>query len=244
MIINKKTNAFTLVENLVAMSIIVIVGSLSLFSIRALRDSFESGGETQFQIAAALANARAIAAKEGRYAGVRFQREYDPRGVEYAEQYMIFIVKSDYPPNGNDKDSYEAVAGKKPIKLSNAIMVMATELGNGSVPIDDDQWIDETFELRDALTFSIIFSPSGRLVNTQVKVRNRDGIANPDNSGSSISYDDVFNSYSNVTSQDKLEQAGQFIQDNPATNRTDIVDGLEEEESVTSFLGMCHVDES
>ncbi|AQQ70121.1 Tfp pilus assembly protein FimT [Limihaloglobus sulfuriphilus] len=231
-------SGFTLVENLVALSIIVIVGSLGLFSIHSFLDSYESGGQTQFQIAAALSNARAIAAREGRCAGVRFQREYDPQGFGKADQYMIFIIKSDLNnASSYDMDSFHAVDGKKPIKLSGSVMVMSTETGSYGGPVSSDSSIDTEEELRDALTFSVVFSPSGRLIKPQVLVRNRDNAANPDNEGgSSISYDAVFNSFRNVTSQDKFYQAGQFFQDNANSGAVDPIDGLEQEAAVDALM--------
>jgi prepilin-type N-terminal cleavage/methylation domain-containing protein len=231
-------SGFTLVENLVALSIIVIVSGLGLFGIHSFLESYESGGQTQFQIAAALSNARAIAAREGRCAGVRFQRAYNPQGFDKADQYMIFIIKSDLNNASRyDMDSFHAVEGKKPIKLSGSVMVMSTGTGSYGGLINSDSSIDTEAELRDALTFSIIFSPSGRLIKPQVLVRNKDNVANPDNEGGiRISYDSVFNSFSNVTSTDKLYQAGQFFQDNANSGAIDPIDGLEQETAADALM--------
>ena len=128
-----KKYGFTLVELLVAMGIILVVSSASLFSIKALMDTYESSGQTVTLINSALSNARAIAVREGKYAGVRFQREYSKDGFDKASKYMIFIIEGTKKEMGNDADCFKAVEGRRPIRLPNSIGVMDTRyFDNGS----------------------------------------------------------------------------------------------------------------
>jgi len=175
-------------------------------------------------ISAALASARAIAASRQHYAGIRFQNRYqeDNKGC----QYMIFIVQ--------DPEilawGFRAVEGLEPIKLPNSVGVMdlrhRTNYSNPKdptdTPINYDYEIDEPKEVTDTTAFSIIFSPSGKLVIHDVRVRNRDGKT------TDTSNDDIFNTESNVT--DTLNPIGMFIQDDYA----DL--GLGQEPSRKSFI--------
>ena len=77
---------------------IVVVGGISLLvffampAVRMLSRSFESESGTRSMIQSALSSARAIAAKEQRYAGIRFQVRQDPNTPFEGRQYMIFII--------------------------------------------------------------------------------------------------------------------------------------------------------
>jgi hypothetical protein len=67
--------------------------------------------------------------------------------------------------------------------------------------------------ITDISTFSIIFSPTGKLVIHDVRVRNEDGIYQPDNSvATRLSEDDIFNSPENIENLG----IGMFIQDDYA----------------------------
>jgi type II secretory pathway pseudopilin PulG len=212
----------TLTEMTVVIVTIALLLGLGLPAVRALLDSFESGSGAKGMISGALASARAIAAREQRYAGVRFQKAYNPQGPLSASQYMIFIVQD---PNILAY-GFRAVKGVEPIKLPDSIGVTdltivrlrnsvnpgnpLTEIrldGPGLTDAQRDALIDEARELTDATTFSIIFSPSGKLVTHGVRVRNRDGYvdsaANPD-----ISMDDTFNKKLQVDNR-----IGMFYQD-------------------------------
>ncbi|MHC4088560.1 MAG: type II secretion system protein, partial [Planctomycetota bacterium] len=172
--IRYKQSGRTLAEMTVVIAAIVLLGSFGLPAVRALLDSFESGTGAKPVISAALASARAIAAKEQRYAGIRFQKAYnsdDPLnplgGVLEAAQYMVFIVH-DFDKTGL-VSGFRAVEGLEPIKLPDSVGVIDLSL------IGADVDIDEPFELNNATAFSIIFSPSGKLVIHNVRARNRDG---------------------------------------------------------------------
>jgi hypothetical protein len=120
-----------------------------------------------------------------------------------------------------------------PIKLPSAMGVMELNWITG------DAEIDEPFELSDATTFSIVFSPAGKLIVHNVRVRNQDGVYRPDNAagGAKVSRDDVFNSPENICG---LRQ-GMFLQDDyPQAKNPDgtgsLNYGLAEEPSCTSFV--------
>jgi hypothetical protein len=91
----------------------------------------------------------------------------------------------------------------------------------------------ENIYVTDMSSFSIIFSPNGKLVVHEVRIRNRDGIFQPDNSVSAkISTDDIFNSPENITNLG----VGMFVQDDYAhlglgaefgRNRIIIYDGVQ-----------------
>jgi prepilin-type N-terminal cleavage/methylation domain-containing protein len=188
-----RQSGLTLTEMVVVVSIVAVFTVLGLPAIRALIRSVESGSSARAMISAALSTARAIAAKEQHYAGVRFQNRYqeDNKGC----QYMIFIVH-DFNKTGL-ANGFRAVEGLQPIKLPDSVGVMEVVNGNGE--IDDTP----SGELTNKTTFSILFSPSGKLMIHNLWVRNKDGVN--DNS----SMDDVFNSLTNV----KDNKIGMFLQD-------------------------------
>ena len=177
--------------------IVALLASFALPAIRMLFNSFQSQSGTRAMISAALASARAIAAEHQRYAGIRFQNKYqeDNKGC----QYMIFIVQ--------DPEilawGFRAVEGIEPLKLPDSVGVMDLTLVQRTytlytvskiteVPINDNSLIDQPSEVSETTTFSIIFSPSGKLVVHQVQVRNRNGF--PDTStNNDSSDDDIFN---------------------------------------------------
>ena len=154
-------------------------------------------------ISAGLASARAIAAKEHHYAGIRFQKAYDPNDPDLlnAPQYMVFIIHdTKIKPGKQGNLSCRAVEGIKPIKLPDSLDVM--DMRTGDNPIDGDNDIDEPNEVRDTTTFSVIFSPSGKLIIHNLWARNRDGETND------TSEDDIFNTRTNVENG-----IGMFVQD-------------------------------
>ena len=216
----------TLAEMTVVIAAIVLLGSFGLPAVRAFLDSFESGTGARPVISAALASARAIAAKEQRYAGIRFQKAYnsdDPLnplgGVLEAAQYMVFIVhdfdKTRLAPG------FRAVEGLQPIKLPDSVGVIDLSL------IGADVDIDEPIELNNATAFSIIFSPSGKLVIHDVRVRNRDG-RTTGTEIPAISQDDIFNTVGKVTAL--YNPFGMFVQDDYLSF------GLEQEPSRRGFI--------
>ncbi|MCJ7778895.1 MAG: hypothetical protein MUP16_11360, partial [Sedimentisphaerales bacterium] len=124
---------------------------------------------------------------------------------------------------------FRAVEGLEPIKLPDTVGVMnlriRTNHSDADVsddePVDNDNKINDIEELRDTTTFSIIFSPSGKLVIHDVRVRNRDGERD---TSPTKSYDDVFNKRAEVNTG-----IGMFVQDDyPGL-------GFDEEPSRNSF---------
>jgi Tfp pilus assembly protein FimT len=217
----KTKSGLTLIEMTVVIAAIVLLVSLALPAVRALVNSFESQSTATSMVGAALASARAIAAKNQRYAGIRFQKLSQTEEPLSAAQYMIFVVQ--------DPDmmayAFRAVQGIQPIKLPDSIAVsdltIVTErnsvnpTNSTEVRLDDsalsyqqkDNLIDEFHELTDATTFSILFSPTGKLVIHGTRTRNKNGY--PDTaSNTSISNDDVFNKKAQVDAG-----TGMFYQD-------------------------------
>jgi prepilin-type N-terminal cleavage/methylation domain-containing protein len=242
----RKLDAFTLVELLVVMVIIALLVALAIPSARALRGSCESTG-AQAMISSAFSSARAMAAKEHRYVGVRFQKAYDSNVPDANNwpQYMIFIISEEPPKLGIYKQSlptvnlvngYKAVEGLKPIKLPDNMGVMdlkvRTNWGNSAtgdetktndIPIDISNEIVNDNQLRDTTSFSILFSPTGKLIIHDVRIRNKDGKSYSDNT----SNDEIFNTRGNVTASNPI---GRFIQDDYADM------GLGAEMSRSSFV--------
>jgi prepilin-type N-terminal cleavage/methylation domain-containing protein len=197
-----RSSGLTLTEMVVVVSIIAVFTVLGLPAIRAFIRSVESGSSARAMISAALSSGRAIAAREQHYAGVRFQHAYykdDPDNSPLkAPQYMIFIVHDQ--PNTDLANGFRAVEGIEPIKLPDSVGVMDLRI-NGNEEIVSNGEIDTPAEVNDTTTFSVVFSPSGKLVIHYVRVSNRDG--------STTSKDDIFNTKSNVQNG-----IGMFLQDN------------------------------
>ncbi|MEJ2702958.1 MAG: hypothetical protein P8Z79_11010 [Sedimentisphaerales bacterium] len=213
---SNRQSGLTLTEMVIVVATIALLLGLGLPAVRALLASFESESGTRSMINAALSNARAIAAREQRYAGVRFQQ--DSAGHEY----MIFIVH-DFEKTGLSP-GFRAVEGLKPIKLPENSGVMdlmvRTNHGTGAAAaasaLDEpltQAYLDDANYVRDASTFSIVFTPTGKLITRAVRVRNKDGIYQPDNGvAGKESADDVFNSPVNIATHG----VGKFVQDDYA----------------------------
>lgn len=202
-----KQSGLTLTEMTVVVASIVLLAAIALPAVRAFFNSFETESGAKTMISAALSSARAVALKERHYAGIRFQKAYNPYNPDplTAPQYMIFIIyDSDPEPDGTGlANGFRAVEGLQPIKLPDLVgvtdltVVQRRLLGNNQISfvenrIDVDTEIDSLEELRDATTFSVIFSPSGKLVTYEVRIRNKNGRVNDS------SNDDIFNTAFNV----------------------------------------------
>ncbi len=213
----------TLVEMTVVITTIVLLGSFGLPAIRSFLGSFESGAGARPVISAALASARAIAAREQKYAGIRFQKAYNPDAPLEPlkeDQYMIFIIND---PNIGAY-FFRAVEGLEPIKLPDSLGVLDSELIRErmiSVPMWEPS-NNHPVDLTDLTAFSIIFSPSGKLVIHNIRTRNRDGQRD---TSPTVSYDDVFNKKAQVDTG-----IGMFYQDDYAAL------GLGQELSRRSFI--------
>jgi type II secretory pathway pseudopilin PulG len=233
----RKTTGLTLVEMTLVIATIAIMAGLAMPAMRALVRSFQSEGGVISMINAALNSARTMAVSRQRYVGVRFQKlctsnnPADPlQGLMDAPQYMIFIVHEDAKNNGGLENGFRAMEGVEPIKLPAPTGVMELSW------ITRDTEIDEPLELSDATTFSIVFSPAGKLVTHEVRVRNRDGVYLPDNTGADVSMDDVFNSAANIC---RPVRQGMFLQDDyfPRKNKVGSLNyGLGEEPGCTHFV--------
>ena len=144
---NSRQRGLTLMEMTVVILIVALLTSLSLPAIRTFFSSMAMSDGAKGMISAALASARAIAAKEQRYAGVRFQTAYRPDGPLNAPQYMIFVVH-DFDNTGL-APGFRAVEGIKPIKLPENVGVMdlryrtnINPIYSGDAPIDENSDID------------------------------------------------------------------------------------------------------
>lgn len=238
---NPGKSGLTLPETAVVVAIIAMLAAFGLPAIRALLNSFESHSGATTMISAALTSARAIAAREQRYAGIRFQQD------SAGDQYMIYIVH-DFEKTGLSP-GFRAVEGLKPIKLPQSLGAMdlmvrtnhGTQATAAADPMDEPlkpEYLDDANPLnlgpdlknkylRDISTFSIVFSPAGKLVVRTVRVRNKNGIYQPDNSlTNKASTDGVFNSPANITTYG----IGTFAQDDYAEL------GLGVETSRNSFI--------
>ena len=202
---------FTLMEMMV---VIAIVATLAVFAIPAARmllNSFQSDGNTRAMINSTLGAARAIAAKEQKYAGIRFQYAYNPRNsndILEAAQYMIFIIND--ADKTNLQPGFCAIDGMEPVKLPDTVGIIDLKVRTSGVLSDSlpeesvtDTSINDPAGLRNATTFSIIFSPSGRLIIHDVRVRNRNGVT------TNSSDDDIFNTQTNIENNN----IGMFYQD-------------------------------
>jgi len=212
--------AFSLMELLVVMVIIASLVALAIPAIKTMQKSFDSTG-AEGMISAALATARTIAMSQQRYAGVRFQKAGDPNNALKANQYMIFIIYDS--EKTNLVCGFIAVEGYKPIKLPENMGVMDMRLDD-SADIASDGQINSTVAITDTTSFSIVFSPAGKLVIHDVRTRNKNGKSQPATLAQSD--DDVFNSPENIINNN----TGQFVQDDYSTL------GLDKEQSRNKFV--------
>jgi type II secretory pathway pseudopilin PulG len=224
----RRQPGLTLIEMTVVIVTMALLINFTMPAVRAFLNAFQSEGGTRAMISSALASARAMATRNQRYTGIRFQKvclSHDttaPLGeLLDAPQYMTFIVLEEPQKMNNLTIGFKAVEGLKPIRIPDTIGVIDL------TGITADADINEDSELSNATSFSIIFSPSGKLVIHDVRVRNKDGIYQPNNDDPlKTSRDDVFNSAYNINKYG----VGMFIQDDYQNL------GLWSESSRTSFV--------
>lgn len=201
----------TVIELLVVIGIIAAVVAISLPAINAMQKSFDSTG-AEGMISAALSTARTLAISRQQYVGVRFQTSYDPNDVLDEEQYMIFIIFDEEKTNWDC--GFVSIPGYKPMKLPENIGVIDKIVKNkhvaGELKCNMGKYTEvslndftDNANIVDTMTFSIVFSPAGKLVIHEVKCRNSDY------SATSIK-DDVFNTRTNVTATSPV---GMFVDD-------------------------------
>ncbi len=220
-----RQSGLTLTEMAVVTAIIGLLVALGIPAVRTLMHSFEFESGAKTMIDSALASAKALAIKNQRYAGIRLQPDAEGR------QYMIFII---HDPAILAR-GFRTIPGTKPIALpesvgvadlrvrSNRAAAAAACTDTADEPVvlgmlDDGDAVNlslygvNTYIL-DTRTFSVIFSPAGKLVRQEVRVRNRHGIYQPDNGVTGrVSDDEVFNSPVNIADYG----VGTFIQDDYA----------------------------
>ena len=195
----KMKKGFSIIELLVVMAIVAALVALAIPAINAMQKSFNSTG-TEGMISTALATARTLAISRGQYAGVRFQKIYDPAGALKADQYMIFIKED----NTTWVCGFSAVDGYKPIKLPSNIGVvdkivwpgrhtLIDPLPHCGAPTVVEAWPADLNDIgnlapdgsnrniTDISTFSIVFSPAGKLVIQKLRCASKG------------SNDDIFN---------------------------------------------------
>jgi hypothetical protein len=161
----RKQSGLTLSETVVSAAIIAIMMAVAIPAVRVLQESLHSSG-AKTMISGALATARALAARHQRYAGIRFQ--YDPNGNN---QYMIFIL---HDP-GISASGFRAIEGLKPMKLPDDQGVMDLHVTDQPLidDFDPDAVLEDPNAIIDMTTFSIVFSPAGKLVLHSVRVQGR-----------------------------------------------------------------------
>jgi prepilin-type N-terminal cleavage/methylation domain-containing protein len=207
-----KHNAFSLVELLVVLGIIAALAAIAIPSIKAMQKSFDSTG-AESMISTALSTARTIAISKQRYAGVRFQKIYDGNdSVFTADQYMIFIIYDNDNKATNWDCGYVAVEGYKPMKLPSNIQVIDkmfrsnrgeqrcnfsyTENGLASA-----SELNNITNFWDTSTFTVIFSPTGKIAINDIKCRGRISLNGKDQ---------VFNTKINIEAANSY---GMFLED-------------------------------
>lgn len=178
---SKHILAMTLTELLVVISVMAIMLAAAVPVARKLAESLGESTGAKSIIAAAMSNARAIAIRDQKYAGVRFQQDSTGR------QHVILII---HDPNAVRINGYpvangfRAIPGKKPMAMPDDVKVLSCRVQKlyDDLKTDDRDLADDPASANlclttdpgrnDAATFSIIFNPSGKFVVHLVHVYN------------------------------------------------------------------------
>ncbi len=226
----KLVRGFTIIELLVVMAVIALLVLIAIPAINAMQKSYDSTG-AEGMISAALSTARTLAIKNNHYTGVRFQKAWksteDPLK---APQYMIFIIFDSEKTNLDC--GFIAVEDYKPIKLPENVGVIDKMVRKyipnsnpkdcGFTLVEDDLIANELDDsvyanldpdnhnrnITDMSTFSIVFSPSGKLITQEMRCRNKDRASR----NSISSDDDIFNTKNRMESVTPPPK-GMFLQD-------------------------------
>ncbi len=170
-----KQSGLSLMEMTIVVAVAATLAVLSMPAIRSFVGSSSSISDAKLIVSGAMASAKAIAAREQSYAGLRFQQDAG------GNQYVVFIV---HDPTLEDFDTsselyskaegFKALKGVRPIRLPENALVTDMMVGDKNIPedflISDDINIDESYEVLDATTFTIVFSPAGKLVIREAAV--------------------------------------------------------------------------
>jgi len=155
---------FTLIEMLIVVAIIAVMTAIAVPNVVTMVRS-QKMSSARNTIQSVLSQARAYAAQKQKYAGVRFQQAANGR------QYLVLIEKSGYDPSG-----FQAVLNNKPAVLPAGIETISIEVDDPPFGTTPDQYL-ETIPISNlmhcldgARTFSIIFTPTGRMKTMEVKV--------------------------------------------------------------------------
>jgi prepilin-type N-terminal cleavage/methylation domain-containing protein len=146
---------FTLTEMLVSMAIMTILMAVAIPAAKKLSESMEQSAGVKNVIEAALANARAVAVREQKYAGIRFQ-QYNGR------QYLMFIIND--PAVTGLANGFRIVDGRKPVALSENTAIISEKYTN-------DTDLQDAAKLTEATSASILFTPAGKLTTHPVRFK-------------------------------------------------------------------------
>lgn len=236
----RKKRGVTLTELLVTMAAMGLLAGIGVSAVKGVMAAFESSDRIRDVIGAALSSARANAIKHGTYAGLRFQQDTN------GDQYMIFIVQDDeVGPWIAGNRGFRAVVGRNPIRLPRGGGLMDLRIKTAYTPstqanpsydtetpvevIGDgpasNANIDEDKELLDVMTFSVIFSSSGKVVLHTLKVAHDTAVGGGG---------DIFNTLIKV----RDNGVGMFIEDENPDRVSGIpsVEGLQIESSRNRFI--------
>jgi len=229
----RHAKAFTLIELIVTISIITLVASIAAPSVMGI---FSAGADAQAYnlLAAQLRAARALAIENSTYAGVHVQMA-DRSGLE--DTCWSAVVIHDPSNSGNTSTIFYFVpaTGFEPQRVPGSLafgkLTDAFVTDTGSTGYYEDI---EDVDINDFTTFTIVFSPAGR-VDTDLTVAYDAGEAIFDPNESAYLWDDPpdangvwvvtmfdymqFNARDAAGRADYLDETGQFLPVNRYTGQ-------------------------